>query len=208
MDEFWTADEAAFRKRAADYFRRRGNPRASCAAAEFESIWTDLRGASGADGAGSPPRRLLSGSILIIEEAACHDPKLGRELFEWRAAAPLDPVEEMACRLGRLAGTAAHVLESGAGAARERGSFSSNLMGCREVQESLACLVSGAAIMRLGSCRLCRLLERGERERAGRESTVLDGWARALAADVRSAARLLLGDPWVEANIPADGRPF
>jgi hypothetical protein len=208
MDEFWTADEAAFRKRTADYFRRRGKPRASCAAACFESIWTDLHGASGADGAVSPPRCRLSGSISIIEEAACQDPKLGRELFEWRAAAPLDPVEELACRLGRLAGTATYVLESGAGAARERGSFSSSLMGCREVQESLAGLVSGAAIMRLGSCRLCRLLERGERDRAVRESAMLDARARALAADVRSAARLLLGDPWVEANIPADDRPF
>jgi hypothetical protein len=118
-----------------------------------------------------------------------------------------DPLEEMAGRLGRLAGIAAGVVEAGARAARAQGVYSSSLMGCREVQERLAGLVCGAELVRLGSCRLYRLLERGDRDRAGRESIGLAARARAFRADLVAVAGILLGEPWVEANIPADDLP-
>ena len=209
MAGFWTEAEAEFHRIAAAYFRRLTDRERLKGAPGAETIWRDLEGEINADKTSRSRNNGRAGRVSVCEEAACHDPKLGRELLAWRAAAaPLDPLEEMACRLGRLAGTAAHVVEAGARAARERGSFSSSLMGCREVQESLAGLVSGAGLVRLGACRLCRLLERGDRERAGRESAELEARARALSADLRAVAGSLLGEPWVEANIPAEDLPF
>ena len=170
-------------------------------------IWRDLDGSPAGGGEAAGPGDRLSRRVSILEEAARHDPRLGRDLLVWRAAAPLDPVEEIACRLGRAAGAAAHVLEAGAMAARERGYYSSSLMDFREVQESLAGLVSGAELARLGACRLCRLLERGETDQAALESAALDARAAALAADLRSVAGSLLGPSWVDARLPADEGP-
>lgn len=202
MDEFWTDAETAFRRTAADYFRQNADPGLSPGAPAPAEIWRDL------DGAPLPLRDRLSRCVSICEEAAYRDPKLGRDLLAWRAAAaPLGPLEELACRLGRLAGSAIHVLEAGARAAREQGSFSSSLMGCREIQERLAGLVAGAGLVRFGACRLCRLLERGENGRAVRESGRLEALAASLFADVRSAARSLLGETWAAANFPADDGP-
>jgi len=210
VEGFWTEDEAAFRRSAAEYFRRRPGLDPAAAGAEPAGIWRELRAASGPVAKTPSPCDVLSGRVSICDEASSHDPRLGRELAAWRAAAsagPADPLEDLACRLGRSAGTAAHVAEAGARAAREQGAFSSSLMACREVQESLAALVSGAGLVRFGACRLCRLLERGERELASREAAGLEARARALAADTRSLARSLLGDAWTEAHIPADDFP-
>ena len=181
----------SFRREARDYFRNGGARQPSA-------------------GLAVPSGLGLSGRVSIFEEAARHDPRLGHDLLAWRPAssAPPDPLESRACRLARLAGTAAHVVEAGARAARERGSFSSSLMGCREVQESLAGLVSGAGLVHFATCRLCRLLEKGERDRAGRESAQLESTARRLAADVRTVALSLLGEAWVESNLPADDPPL
>lgn len=116
-----------------------------------------------------------------------------------------DPLKAVALRWERLAATADRVVEAGARAARERGAYSSSLMGCREVQESLASLVAGADLVRLGACRLCRLLERGERDRAVLESERFDVRAGELAEEVRAVAVALLGEPWVHAYLDADG---
>ncbi len=210
MDGFWTEAEAAFRRSAAEYFRRRPDPCPAGAGAEPAEIWRELRAASGPGAKTPSPCDALSGRVSVCEEASSRDPRLGRELAAWRGATstgPADPLEDLACRLGRSAGTAAHVAEAGTRAARERGAFSSSLMGCREVQESLAGLVSGAGLVRFGACRLCRLIERGERGRADREAAGLEALARALAADTRSVAHSLLGDAWAEAHIPADDFP-
>ncbi len=208
MDEFWTDAETAFRRTAADYFRQKADLDPSRAAAAPAEIWLDLDGASLAPDPSPARRDRLSRCVSICDEAACRDPKLGRDLLAWRAAAaPFGPLEELACRLGRLAGSALHVLEAGARAAREQGSFSSCLMACREVQERLAGLVAGAGLMRFGACRLCRLLERGENGRAVRESGRLEVIAASLLADIRSAACSLLGEPWADANLPADDGP-
>jgi hypothetical protein len=191
LDAFWTAAETSFRGKAREYFRDGGPGPTSVALAVPSGLG-------------------LSGRVSIFEEAARHDPRLGRDLRAWPAASAApspDPLESRACGLARLAGTAAHVVEAGARAARERGSFSSSLMGCREIQESLAGLVSGAGLVHFAACRLCRLLEKGERERAGRESALLEAQARSLAADVRSVALSLLGESWVETNLPADDPP-
>ena len=207
MDEFRTGTEAAFRRNAADYFRRIPDPGPSGSLTPPDAIWRDLDGsAAGGEDAGGPGGR-LSRRVSILEEAASHDPRLGRDLFARRAAARLGPVEEIACRLGRAAGAAAHVLEAGTLAARERGYYSSSLMDFREVQERLAGLVSGAELARLGACRLCRLLERGESDRAVLESEALDARAAALEAEVRSVAGALLGPSWVDARLPADEAP-
>ena len=196
----WTPEETAFRRRAAEYFGRLAGTGRSTAAAHFGKIWRELAGAPG-DGR-------LGGSVSICDEAACRDPRLGRDLLAWRAgAAPLDPLEMTACELGRLAGTAAHVLEAGGRAARNRGAFASSLMGCREVQESLAGLASGAEWLRFGACRLCRLLERGDRVRAEAEAARLLAASRDLARDVRAAAFALLGEPWVAENLAGGDLP-
>jgi hypothetical protein len=207
VDAFWTEDEAASREKAARYFRDL-TALTQAEAAAPGAIWTDLEGALENEGAvWSRPGR-LAGRMALLEAAARHSPGLGRDLLAWRtAAAPLDPLEGSVLRLGCLAGTAAHVLEAGVRAAREQGAFSSSLMGCREVQESLAGLLTGAGLVRLGACRLCRLLEKGERDRASRESSGLDGPAAELEAGIRSVARALLGGAWVAANLAFDGTP-
>ena len=208
MDAFWTPEETAFRRSAADYFRRLPGPGPSANGSPPDKIWRDLAGAPGDGGVVSPRAGRLCGSVSICDEAACRDPRLGRDLLAWRAGAvPLDPLEETACELGRLAGTAAHVLGAGARAARDRGAFASSLMGCREVQESLAGLASGAEWLRFGACRLCRLLERGDRVRAEAEAARLLAASRDLARDVRAAAFALLGEPWVAENLAGGDLP-
>jgi hypothetical protein len=207
VDEFRTGAEAAFRKNAADYFRRIPDPGPAGSLTSPDAIWRDLDGSpAGGDEAGGPGSR-LSRHASILEEAAHHDPRLGHDLQVRRAGVPPDPVEEIACRLGRAAGAAAHVLEAGAEAARERGYYSSSLMDFRKVQERLAGLVSGAGLARLGVCRLCRLLERGETDKATLESRALDARAAALEADLRSVAGSVLGQSWVDTRLPADKGP-
>lgn len=197
MDAFRTGAETTFQRQAAEYFGRLPGPDPQGGGVTPERIWAQL------DGPDVPGR--LDRRVSILEEAARHDPRLGRELLTWcSAAGRLEPPEETACRLGRLAGTAAHALRAGTAAARERGAFASSLMGCRAAQESLAVLVSGADLARLGACRLCRLLERGEGERAGRESALLEARGAALAGEVRTAALALLGEAWVEKYIPPE----
>jgi hypothetical protein len=208
MDEFRTGTEAALRKKAADYFRRLPAPGSRGTPTPAADIWRDLDDSSGAGGASSALRDPLGGRVSILEEAARRHPRIADDLLVWCAVhAPLDPLEEMACRLGWLAGTAAYVLEAGVRAARERGYYSSSLMDFREAQERLAVLVSGAELARLGACRLCRLLERGEKDQAVRETAGLDARAGTLAADVRSVALSLLGSSWVAACLPADEGP-
>ncbi|MGZ5468583.1 MAG: hypothetical protein ACXW2H_05520 [Candidatus Aminicenantales bacterium] len=204
MHEFWTGAEAAFRKDAVEYFRRSADAGPAGAPAAPEAIWRDLCGSDGGGVGAASPGDCLSRRVSIFEAAARHDPRLGHDLLAWRsAAAPPAPAEETACRLGRAAGTAAHVLEAGASAAREKGYYSSSLMDFREVQERLAGLVAGAGLAHLGACRLCRLLEKGETDRAALEAGALDSRVAALEADVRSVAGSLLGPSWVKDRLPA-----
>jgi hypothetical protein len=186
VDAFWTPEEAAFRSIAREHFGRR----------ERSGPVPDL---------GIPSGLGLGGRVAVVEEASFRDPRLGRGLSVSGAGpGPAGGPVEAVLALARLAGTAAHVVEAGAKAARERGAFSSSLMGCREVQESLAGLVSGAELLRFGACRLCRLLDRGDGDRVVAESVrFLDG-AKALAGDVRAVALSLLGAPWVAENLAGD----
>lgn len=195
MDEFWTEAENAFRSRASGLFRGLADPDTSSAESALAELWPV------ADGP-------LSGRVAILDEAARRDPRLGGGLLARLAAArPLEPAELTACSLGRLAGTADHVFEAGTRAARERGFYSSILMDFREVQERLAGLVSGAELARLGACRLCRLLERGDRDRAGRESEALRARAAGLDAEIRSVAAFLLGPDGAGTLPPLGGYP-
>jgi hypothetical protein len=77
-------------------------------------------------------------------------------------------------------------------------------MGCRETQESLAGLASGAEWLRFGACRLCRLLERGDRVRAEAEAARVLARARDFAGVIRAVALSLLGAPWVAENLADD----
>jgi hypothetical protein len=207
VDEFRTGTEAAFRRNAADYFLRIPLNGPAGSVTRPDAIWGDLDDSpAGGEDVGSAGSR-LSRRVTILEEAARHDPSLARELFVRTASASLNPVEEIACRLGRAAGAAAHVLAAGSLAARERGYYSSSLMDFREVQERLAGLVSGAELARFGACRLCRLLDKGETARASLESGALSARAAALEAEVRSVAGSLLGPSWVDARLPADEAP-
>ncbi len=195
MDVFWTEAENAFRSRASGLLRGLADPDPASADGALAEIWP------AADGP-------LSGRVAILDEAARRDPRLGGELLGRLAAArALAPAELTACVLGRLAGTADHVFEAGTRAAQEKGFFSSILMDFRKVQEQLAGLVSGAELARLGACRLCRLLERGDRDRAGREAAGLAARAAGLDAEIRSVAAFLLGPAWTEALAPLGGFP-
>lgn len=186
MDAFWTDEEKGFRAEVRDLFRAASNTPPPAPPA-------------------SPPSLGLGGQAAVIEEAAFHDPKLGQAMISGAApAGPIGPAAAAVLRSSRLAGTAAHVLEAGLRAARERGAFASSLMGCRDVQESLAGLVAGAELMRLGACRLCRLLDRREEARAEAEAVRLLAGARALAGDVRAVAISLLGPAWVTEHLPED----
>jgi len=201
VDEFLTSEEIAFRREARDYFRRLGAFPRTPDPSRADVIWQDLAGAR--DTFPSP-----GGCVTIVEAAAGRDPMLGRDLLDrFAASGRLGPEEERLCRFARLSGTAAYVFEAGAGAARERGAFASSLMGCRETQERLAALVSKTELLRLATLRICRLLDRGERDLAGTESARLRDLVLSLARDVRSAALALLGEPWVEANLPPDAPP-
>lgn len=184
MDAFWTGDETMFRR--------------------------TVRGRLAANAAPVSPAGplTLAERVAVVEEAACRDPRLGRELAgSGGGSGPADRAVEEVLGYARLAGVATYVLKAGARAARERGSFASSLMGCREVQERLAGLASAAALMGLRTCRLCRLLERGDRDRAGAESEKLLPAARALGDDVRAVALSLLGAPWVAGNLPREDIP-
>jgi hypothetical protein len=189
VDGFWTPEEAAFRLAAREHFGR----------TERSGRVPDLRIPSGLG---------LGGRAAVVEEASFRDPKLGRGLsVSGEGSGPAGSPVEAVLALARLAGTAAHVVEAGVKAARERGDFSSSLMGCREVQEGLAGLVSGAELLRLGTCRLCRLLDRGDGDRAAAESVRLLARAKALSGEVRAVALSLLGAPWVAENLAGD-EPF
>ncbi len=83
--------------------------------------------------------------------------------------------------------------------------FASSLMGCREVQEGLAGLASHAELLRLGTCRVLRLLERGDRDRAASASILLADRASALDGATRTVALSLLGRAWVESRLAGPG---
>ena len=85
--------------------------------------------------------------------------------------------------------------------------WAASLLDFRVAQESLAGLVAGAELARLGACRLCRLLDRGETMTAGRETAGLEARARILAADIQAAAGSLMGPSWARAQLAAGDPP-
>jgi hypothetical protein len=189
VDAFWTEEQTTFRRKARAYFRR------------------DLGISQDADGfpafSGSAD---VSERVLIIEEAAFFRPRLGLELMKrWMSGEAGSSPEGRLIRLARIVGTVAHVFEAGAGEARDRGYFESSLMGCREFQEVLAGLASGIEILRLGACRICHLLARGERDRGEAELALLYAKALSLDREARSVALGLLGGAWTKAKLPGDG---
>jgi alkylation response protein AidB-like acyl-CoA dehydrogenase len=145
---------------------------------------------------------------MIIDEAALYSPPLGQALLRWRASGDCGGLTEGRLHLlASIAGTAAHVFKAAARMARDKGLFASSLMGFREIQESLAGLASGVELLRLGACRVCRLLDQGRRDRGEAESALLYTQAMALLRDARSVAAGLLGAAWLTDNIPGDEPP-
>ncbi len=186
VDAFWTEEQTTLRKKARDYFRLEGE--ALCRATD-----------------GFPAFTGVSEGVLIIDEASFYRPLLGLDLMErWLSGEQKNSSEARLFRLARIVGTAAHVFESGAREARDQGIFESSLMGCRELQESLAGLASGIEVLRLGACRICHLLARGERDRGEAELTRLYEKALALGREARSVALSLLGEAWTRDNLPGD----
>jgi len=210
LDEFWTAAEMDFRARAAELFRNLPDPSTPEPARLPEEIWRELDALALEETDPIPVSAAhLSGRVSIFDEASRHDPRLGHELLAWfERSHNLDPAGWTACELGRLAGTASHVFAAGTAAARERGYFSSILMDFRMVQERLAGLHAGSELARLGACRLCRLLVKGDTIAAGRETSGLAAWARTLEADVRSVSGSLLGPEWTQNRLAASNSPF
>ena len=206
MDAFWTEEQTTLRRKARDYFRREGEALCRGVSTPSMSIRRDL-GIS-PDGDGFPA---ISGSagvsegVLIIEEASFYRPRLGLDLLNrWLSGEAGRSPEERLFRLALIVGTAAHVFEAGAQEARDRGFFESSLMGCRELQEGLAGLACRVEILRLGACRICHLLERGERDRGEAESVSLYEKGLALVREARSVALGLLGEVWTRDNLQGD----
>ncbi len=197
-----TAAENAFRLKAREYFLGPDAPSRTDGVASWRALARALEG-GGSSERGETGRAVpLGESLVLVEEAARRDPDLARRLLEGNSSPDSsDPLGVRLLGFARQAGTAAHVLEAGARAARERGLFASSLMGCREVQEGLAGLASNAELLRLGTCRVLRLIERGDRERAGEESVLMAGRASALEGSTRAVALSLLGRAWVEARL-------
>lgn len=207
MDAFWADAEIAFRRKAREYFGRECEPAAPGTPPTAARIWRDLLSAPGHDGApgetGCPPR---SKDVLIVDEASSRNPRLGLELIRRRSCRDTrGPREEQLLRLAGMAGAAAHVLDAGSRAARARGLFSSSLMGFRDVQERLAGLVAGVELLRLGTVRACRLVGRGDPERADAEIEPLLEKGRSLAREARSLALDLLGEDWTRDHLPEAG---
>ena len=204
MDAFWTEDQTTLRRKARDYFCREGEALCRGASKPSPSILRDLGISPDADGfpafSGSAG---VSEGVLIIEEASFYGPRLGLELIKrWMSGKAGNSLESKLYRLARISGTVAYVFEAGAREARARGVFESSLMGCRELQEGLAGLASGVEILRLGACRLCHLLGRGERDRGEAELTRLYEKALALGRETGSVALSLLGEAWTRDNLP------
>lgn len=206
MDAFQTEEMKALRRKARDYFGRGGAFTSGDLTSLADGVWRDLVGTPDASiGSVSNGRAGLSVRTLIIEEASFYRPRLGLDLMKrWLFGEAGSSPEERLFRLARIVGTAAHVFEAGAREARDRGFFESSLMGCRELQEGLAGLASGVEILRLGSCRICHLLARGERDRGEAESVPLYEKALALGREARSVALGLLGEVWTRDNLPGD----
>lgn len=206
MDVFWTKAEATFRAKVRDYFNREGEALCRSASKPSMPVRPDLGISQEADGS---PAITGSGGVsqgvLIIEEASFFRPRLGLDLMErWISLKAGSSPEGKLYRLARTVGTAAHVFEAAARAARDEGYFASSLMGCRELQEGLAGLASGIEILRLGACRICHLLARGERDRGEEELGLLYEKAIALDREVRSMALGLLGEVWTRDSLPGD----
>ena len=206
MDAFWTEDQTTLRRKARDYFCREGEALCRGASKPSPSILRDLGISPGSDGFPA-----FSGSagviewVLIIEEASVYRPRLGLDLMkQWISGEAGSSPEKRLFRLARIVGTAAHIFEAGVREARDRGFFESSLMGCRELQEGLAGLASGVEILRLGACRICYLIARGERDQAEAESVPLYEKALALGREARSVALRLLGEVWIRDNLPGD----
>ncbi len=205
MDAFLSAAENDLRRRAREYFRSHPDTSGLEERLSWEKIRRDLAGGETRDEAVDLPAVLLGETVAIIEGAASCDPDWARGLLSrCNASRTADPVGDRLCAFARLAGTAEYVLEAGARSARERGAFASSLMGCREVQESLAGIAWSAELLRLGTCRVLRLLDRGEPDRAEAESTRLLDRAAALARDTRSVALALLGDDWAGVRLAGE----
>ena len=205
MDAFLTAAENDLRRRAREYFRSRPETSGFETRPSWERIRRELAGGEIRADAAPRPAALLGETVAIIEGAASCDPDLARGLLTRRAGSrTADPVGDRLCAFARLAGAAEYVLEAGARSARERGAFASSLMGCREVQESLAAIAWSAELLRLGTCRVLRLLDRGEPDRAEAESGRLLDRAAALSRDTRSVALALLGDDWAGARLAGE----
>ncbi len=203
VDAFLTGAETGLRRRARAYFRSRAGSSGLVERPSWERIRRDLVGGVTRDEAA-----LLGEAVAIIEGAASCDPGLAHGLLPRPTGSrKADPVGDRLCAFARLAGAADHVLEAGTRSARERGAFASSLMGCREVQESLAGIAWGAELLRLGTCRVLRLLDKGETDRAEAESVRLLDRAAALARDTRSVAQALLGEAWAGSRLAGEEPP-
>jgi hypothetical protein len=206
VDAFWTEEQTTLRRKARDYFRREGEALCRGVSRPSLSILRDLGISPAGDGfpafSGSAG---VNEGVLIIEEASLYRPRLGLDLMKrWLSGQAGSSPEIRLFRLARIVGTAAYVFDAGAREARDRGFFESSLMSCRELQEGLAGLASGVEVLRLGACRLCYLLARGERDRGEAESVLLYEKALALGREARSVAINLLGEAWTRDNLPED----
>jgi alkylation response protein AidB-like acyl-CoA dehydrogenase len=205
MDAFLTPEERALRQEVRNFFRERalaGPQSKSLDSASLAAISRRLKDLGHPDfldaGPGAGPTGLLE-RALIIEEVSAASPETARALFgaaEGQHGGPggADPAVEVA----RAIGTAAAILETCLRAAREKGLFDSTLMNCQKAQAELANALSGLEAERLQAYRALRLLDRGDKDRGGKELGQASARVREILDEARSLLSGLLG---------GDGRP-
>jgi alkylation response protein AidB-like acyl-CoA dehydrogenase len=200
MDAFLTPEQKALRQDIRDYFREAAPPDFESAPADpaaLTAISRRLKDLGYPDLPGSGPGRRRLGLIekaLIIEEVSAASPELGRAIFAAGGgpagrSGPEDPVAEVA----RDIGTAAAVLSSCLGAARDKGLFESTLMDHQKAQTDLADALSGLEAARLKAYRALRLLDRGDGERGDEELRRVAGRVREILGEARALASALAG---------------
>ena len=198
MDAFLTEEMKAARRRARTHFLRLAEESTGDVFGPAADMWRALE----------PGPAGLGARAVIIDEIAAFRPRVGLGMLDnLPTGETVGSAGEKLLHLARLAGTVAHVFAAASRAALEKGFFSSALLGFRDVQMRLAGLVSGVETLRLGTCRVGHLLDRGDSARAGAEVDGFLAHARSLVREAGELALGLLGEGWLRNNLPGDD-PF
>jgi alkylation response protein AidB-like acyl-CoA dehydrogenase len=213
MDAFLTAEQKALRQDIRDHIREvaPADPEsAPSGPAALAAISRRLRDLGYPDLPGSGPgtgRMGLTEKALVIEEVSAASPELGRAISAagGGSAGTLGP-EDAVTGVARDIGTAAAILGSCLGAARDNGLFESNLMDHQKAQMDLADALSGLEAARLQAYRALGLLDRGDEERGDEELRRAAGRVREVLNEARALSSALADGSGLTDKIPGRER--